>query len=174
MKIKTTAWSFLESRWKQVVNISSSSACWHFGRLYSIQNLRLQSLQLRALFILSPLSSLTRARSSLPLKSLDWDCRFGGPSSIIVLFEKQVHLQNDVGFDANMAGMQDRRSRKHTRCRFTLRSTIMTRTRTFWGFRVTYCGRCNSWANWATTLTICTISFRFFTVFICTIWVTCS
>jgi hypothetical protein len=33
--------------------------------------------------------------------------------------------------DANMAGMQDRRSRKHTRCGFTLRSTIMTRTRGF-------------------------------------------
>lgn len=93
---RTIIWSFLLSLWKQVVNISFSSAFLHIGRFCAIQNARLHWLQ----------AVEEEARRS---RDAGWSGenrlrRFDdfsevvfGVSSIMVLFVKQVHLQKEGG-----------------------------------------------------------------------------
>lgn len=136
MKMKTTAWSFRESRSigllarpilaslsvihhsernsrKQVVKTSSSFAPLQVGNSYPRQNFRLQSLQVRVrCFCFSArssssngspaaggvlLSATSNVRSWRFRASLKAPESPSGSRGIIVLLEKQVHLQKEVG-----------------------------------------------------------------------------
>lgn len=83
MKINTTAWSFAESLWKQVVTTFSSFS--PLQKLYPRQNCRLQSLHV--------FFEARGRRSGFAGFLLDE----GASRATMVLFPKQVHLQKDVG-----------------------------------------------------------------------------
>lgn len=86
MKMKTTASSFVESLWKQVVKTSSGSASLHIARLASRQNCLVHCPHMPPLAGARSLRAVaTRSGSSFSFNAM------------IVLFEKHVHLQNDVG-----------------------------------------------------------------------------
>jgi hypothetical protein len=99
MNTNTTASSLTLSLWKQVVKIFSSFAVEHIGKLYDRQNCLVQSAQVRercagASFAAESALSKTKAGGLLAgvLRSdvvLD--------RAMMVLLEKQVHLQKDVG-----------------------------------------------------------------------------
>jgi hypothetical protein len=99
MNTKTTASSLTLSLWKQVVNTFSSFAVEHMGRLYDRQNCLVQSAQVRA----------RCAGASFAAESALSKIKAGGllagvlrsdvvlDRGMMVLLEKHVHLQKDVG-----------------------------------------------------------------------------
>ena len=84
--MKTTASSFAESRWKQVVNTSSSLAPLQIGRLYERQKALLQSLHVPRVFLTLSSGDGVFADDDVEVPS----------SWIMVLLLKQVHLQKEV------------------------------------------------------------------------------
>lgn len=96
MNAITMIWSFLLSLWKQVVNMSVSSAFLQIGRFWAIQKARLHWLH----------EVEEEARPSKEgggpggerLRRLGgFSVVVFGVSSMMVLFVKQVHLQNNGG-----------------------------------------------------------------------------
>jgi len=83
MNIKTTASSFAESRWKQVVKIFASVASLQMSRFWLKQNCRLQSSHVPG--IAPPISDGE--------SSVEGRCPVRG---MIVLLEKHIHLQKDA------------------------------------------------------------------------------
>lgn len=106
MNVNTTIWSFLLSRWKQVVKTSFSSASLQIGSRWSRQKARLQ------------LAHDAAAARWLGLLSVvgfvEWE-----ESGMMVLFVKQVHLQNDGGEAANVDAISAK-SAKNMKKRFMI------------------------------------------------------
>jgi hypothetical protein len=99
MNTKTTASSLTLSLWKQVVKTFSSFAVEHIGRLYDRQNCLVQSAQVRARCAgvsFAAGSALSKIKAGGLLAGvLRSDVVLD--RGMMVLLEKHVHLQKDVG-----------------------------------------------------------------------------
>lgn len=109
MNKNTTASSLTLSLWKQVVKTFSSFALAHIGRLYDRQNCLVQSAQVRARCAgvsFDPESALSKSKEGgLPAGVLRSEVVL--ERGMMVLFEKQVHLQKDVGAGRLLDGMKE-------------------------------------------------------------------